>query len=88
MSDSVLTAIIASSTSSAILMAVGGIIAVLAISAVFYVVGRGEDREREQAARDAPRAGEPHVTPDGEPHATGEVSRSRLPASARRHRRR
>jgi len=58
----VLTAVIASAQSTGIWMAVGGTIAVLAISAVFYVVGRGEDREREQAARPPP-------PPDGAPQA-------------------
>ena len=49
-------------------MAIGGIIAVIAISAVFYLVGRGEDREREQAAaaRAAAAEGEPPPQPDSE----------------------
>jgi hypothetical protein len=33
--------------------AVGGIVAVLLICAVFYAVGRGEDRDRVQAQHDA-----------------------------------
>ncbi len=49
-----LTAVVASAQSTGIWMAVGGTIAVLVISAVFYVVGRGEDREREQAAQPPP----------------------------------
>jgi hypothetical protein len=34
------------STGGAIAMAVGGILAVLAISTAFYLIGRGEDRDR------------------------------------------
>ena len=52
------TTIIASSADTGIAMAVGGIIAVIALSAVFYAIGRGEDREREQAAADRAAATE------------------------------
>ena len=67
--DVVPITLIASSTGTGILMAIGGIIAVLAISAVFYVVGRGEDRERERAAADraAAAADEPEPPPQPQP---------------------
>ncbi|MDX6680313.1 MAG: hypothetical protein QOG94_352 [Solirubrobacteraceae bacterium] len=47
---------LASSTSTGVGLALGGIAAVLVISAVFYVIGRGEDRDRAAAQR-APEAG-------------------------------
>jgi hypothetical protein len=43
----------ASSSANAIGMAVGGILAVLVISAAFYLIGRGEDRERAASPADA-----------------------------------
>jgi hypothetical protein len=36
----------AASIGSVIAMALGGIVAVIGVSAVFYVIGRGEDRDR------------------------------------------
>jgi hypothetical protein len=48
--DGVLAAIAGSAASTGLGMAVGGIAAVLVISAIFYAVGRGEDRDRAQAA--------------------------------------
>jgi hypothetical protein len=39
-------AILASTTGTAIAIALAGIVAVIAVSAVFYVIGRGEDRDR------------------------------------------
>lgn len=33
-------------------LAVGGVLAVLAVSAAFYAVGRSEDRERESRERE------------------------------------
>ena len=78
-----LSTIIASSASSGIAMAIGGIVCVLALSAVFYVVGRGEDREREHAA--AARAAAEDEPP--EPPAA-EEPHPRLPAAARTRRRR
>jgi hypothetical protein len=45
--------ILAASAGNAVGMAVGGVLAVLVISAVFYLVGRGEDRDRAAAPADA-----------------------------------
>jgi hypothetical protein len=61
--------VIASSAGSGIAIAIGGIIAVIAISAVFYVVGRSEDRERELAAE---RAAAAESEPEPEPQAPPE----------------
>jgi hypothetical protein len=48
--------VLAASAGQGFAVAAIGILAVLVISAVFYVVGRGEDRQRERdrAAREAP----------------------------------
>jgi hypothetical protein len=64
-------------------MALGGIAAVLVISAVFYAVGRGEDRDRARATRD----GDHDDQLDGEP-AAKRAPRPPSPTSARRRRRR
>ena len=40
---------LAASAGNAIALGVGGIVAVLAVCAVFYVIGRGEDRDRASA---------------------------------------
>jgi hypothetical protein len=65
-----------STTLAAILIALAGVIGVLAVSYTFYVVGRAEDREREASA--VPEA-PPEPAP--EPPAPGEIARER-----RRHR--
>jgi hypothetical protein len=45
---------------TAAVIALAGVIAVLAVSWVFYRVGRAEDRERErEAAREPPEPGDP-----------------------------
>ncbi len=78
--------ILAASSGNAVGMAVGGILAVVLISAVFYFVGRGEDRDR--AAPSGPPDADP-VQSDpspGPPSATAE-RRARRPASPRRRRR-
>jgi hypothetical protein len=80
----VLSAIAASSTSTGILMAIGGILAVIAISAVFYVVGRGEDRDREQAAAARAAAAEGEQQPEPEPEERQDHSHQ-PPASAEPH---
>jgi hypothetical protein len=78
--------ILGSSASTGVGMAIGGIVVVLVISAVFYIIGRGEDRDRAQAGRDAPRSPLAGEGRDAAPAA--DPPRSRLPASARRWRRR
>ena len=84
--------IFAATTGNAIAMGVGGIAAVLAVCAVFYAIGRGEDRDRAAAA-----SAEPPPDPADErsaPPAAAEAtprratrSRPRAPGSARRSRR-
>ena len=58
-----------STTLVAALLALAGIIAVVAVSYVFYLVGRAEDRDRGAAAAKDER-------PD-EPHHNGQVARER-----------
>ncbi|MEJ7797350.1 MAG: hypothetical protein WKF42_02535 [Solirubrobacteraceae bacterium] len=80
--------ILASSASSAFAFALVGIAVVLAISAVFYVIGRGEDRDRAESTREA-QDGEPVQQRDYPTAGTGErTPRSRPPANARGRRRR
>jgi flagellar basal body-associated protein FliL len=55
-----------STTLAAILIALVGVIGVLAVSYTFYVVGRAEDRERREAAAPEP---EPPPTHEAPPHA-------------------
>ena len=62
-----------STTLVAILLAVAGVIAVAAVSYVFYLVGRAEDRERAAAAEPPPD--EP--APDEHPGRNGRVARER-----------
>jgi hypothetical protein len=72
-----------STTMAAILLAVAGVLAVAAVSYVFYLVGRAEDRDRAAAAKPPP---EP--APDEHPERNGQVARERrrpLPPR-RRHR--
>ena len=80
--------ILAASTGQGIAVATIGILAVVVISAVFYVVGRGEDRQRERdlAARQAPPAGDeqPPAAPPAD-HA-GERLRPLSGSRARRRR--
>jgi hypothetical protein len=75
-----------SAASTGVGMAVGGIVAVIAISAIFYAVGRGEDRDRAQAASERAEA----VEEEPDAIAGGEAPRSRLrlPARPRTRRRR
>ena len=54
-----------STTMAAILLALAGILAVAAVSYVFYLVGRAEDRDRAATAKPPPAPPEP--TPDEHP---------------------
>ncbi|MEY2516451.1 MAG: hypothetical protein QOJ89_3809 [bacterium] len=89
-------AILASSTGSAVAMALGGIAAVVVVSAVFYLVGRGEDRDRaaSAAAREDEHGDEPPAPPKPpEPVEPVEApaaaaTRSRAPRATRRRPRR
>lgn len=80
---------LASSTGTAVAMGLGGIVAVLAVCAVFYAVGRGEDRDRETApvagAPVAEAPPEPAAEDAAPPHAN--PPRPRSPGSAPRRRR-
>jgi hypothetical protein len=75
--------LLASSASTGIGVALGGIAAVLVISAVFYVIGRGEDRDRAAATHAAAAQDEPDVARETPPPAA-----ARLPARTPRRRRR
>jgi hypothetical protein len=73
-----------STTLVAALLALAGVIAVLAVSYVFYLVGRAEDRDRAAAAKPPP----PEPKPDEHPEHNGRLARERrrpLPPR-RRHR--
>jgi hypothetical protein len=80
--------ILGSSASTGVGMAIGGIVVVLVISAVFYVIGRGEDRDRARARpTTAPDDGPDEArAPREAPH--GGAAPSRLPPRARMRRRR
>jgi hypothetical protein len=74
-----------STTTAAILLALAGVLAVVAVSYVFYLVGRAEDRDRAAAAPPPP---EPEPKPDEHPERNGRLARERrrpLPPR-RRHR--
>jgi hypothetical protein len=74
---------LASSTGSAIAMATFGVVAVLAVCAVFYAIGRGEDRDRAVVAPGQAPA-EPPADDATTPSASPE--RPRSPGRARRRR--
>ena len=74
-----------STTLVAALLALAGILAVAAVSYVFYLVGRAEDRDRAAAAKPPPQ--EP--APDEHPERNGHLARERrrpLPPRRRDHR--
>jgi hypothetical protein len=74
-----------STTTVAIVLALAGVLAVVAVSYVFYLVGRAEDRDRAAAAQPPP---EPEGKPDAHPERDGRLARERrrpLPPR-RRHR--
>jgi hypothetical protein len=75
-----------STTMVAALLALAGVIAVIAVSYVFYLVGRAEDRDRAAAAKPPPPPPDPG--PDEHPERNGRLARERrrpLPPR-RRHR--
>jgi hypothetical protein len=63
-----------STTTVAILLALAGVLAVVAVSYVFYLVGRAEDRDRAAAAEPPP---EPEPKPDEHPERDGRLARER-----------
>jgi hypothetical protein len=74
-----------STTLVAALLALAGILAVAAVSYVFYLVGRAEDRDRAAAAKPPP----PEPAPDEHPERNGHLARERrrpLPPRRRDHR--
>ena len=60
---------------AAAVLALAGIVAVAGVSWVFYLVGRAEDRDREEAARKAAPPADPK--PDEHPERNGHVARER-----------
>ena len=64
-----------STTMAAILLALAGVLAVGAVSYVFYLVGRAEDRDRAAAAEPPPAPPEPK--PDEHPERNGRLARER-----------
>ena len=76
-----------STTMVAVVLALAGVIAVVAVSYVFYLVGRAEDRDRAAAAEPPPER-EPEPRKDEHPERNGRLARERrrpLPPR-RRHR--
>ena len=64
-----------STTLVAALLALAGVIGVAAVSYVFYLVGRAEDRDRAATAEPPPAPPEP--TPDEQPERNGHLARER-----------
>jgi uncharacterized membrane protein YebE (DUF533 family) len=64
-----------STTTAAILLALAGVVAVAAVSYVFYLVGRAEDRDRAATAEPPPAPPEP--TPEEHPERNGRLARER-----------
>ena len=64
-----------STTLVAALLALAGVIAVIAVSYVFYLVGRAEDRDRAAAAKPPPQPPDPG--PDEHPERNGRLARER-----------
>ena len=60
---------------AAAVLALAGILAVAGVSWVFYLVGRAEDRDREEAARK--RTPPPEPKPEEHPERNGHVARER-----------
>ncbi len=75
---------LAASAGNAIAMGVGGIVCVLAVCAVFYVIGRGEDRDRRAGA---PPAEAPEVPAEDPAPPQSHPPRSRASQGAPRRRR-
>jgi hypothetical protein len=65
-----------STTTVAILLALAGVLAVVAVSYVFYLVGRAEDRDRAAAAEPPPEP-EPKPKPGEHPERDGRLARER-----------
>ena len=79
-------AALASSAGSGIAMAIGGIAAVLVLSAVFYLIGRGEDRDRAASAPPpaAESGDEPPQSAESGEEPPAAATRSRAPRATRR----
>jgi hypothetical protein len=76
-----------STTMVAVVLALAGVIAVVAVSYVFYLVGRAEDRDRAASAEPPPEP-DPEPRKDEHPERNGRLARERrrpLPPR-RRHR--
>jgi hypothetical protein len=69
---------------AAAVLALGGVAAVVAISWVFYRIGKAEDREREAAQRPPP---EREPEPDNGHRKPGEARERRRQLPPRRHQR-
>jgi hypothetical protein len=59
---------------AAAVLALAGIVAVAGVSWVFYLVGRAEDRDREEAMR---KAAPPEAKGEEHPERNGRVARER-----------
>jgi hypothetical protein len=61
---------------TAVVLALVGVTAVVGVAWVFYLVGRAEDRDREEAAAKA-RPPEPEHHPDDHSASNGRIARER-----------
>jgi Tfp pilus assembly protein PilO len=69
-----------STTVAAVVLALAGVAAVVAVSWVFYRIGKAEDREREREEAEAAR----RAPPRDEPQAPGAARERRRPLPPRR----
>jgi hypothetical protein len=67
---------------AAVVLALAGVAAVVAVSWVFYRIGRAEDREREEAQRPPPDPGPEHR--NGDHRSPGLARERRRPPPPRR----
>ncbi len=70
-----------STTLTAIVIALVGVLAVLAVAGAFYLVGRAEDRDREAARRPPEPEPEPEPEPSAEARKRRRPRRGRMPAT-------
>jgi hypothetical protein len=64
---------------AAVVLALAGVAAVVAVSWVFYRIGKAEEREREAARRPPPEPPEPEPEPPPDDHRVARERRRPLP---------
>jgi len=76
---------VAASAGNAVAMGVGGVVCVLAVCAVFYAIGRGEDRDRASSPPAVAPPDAPPAAADAQPQPS--EPRPRSPRTSQRRRR-